>query len=338
MPYQEWVYSIIYALAALDGRERVLFGNCAPLAHEAFLNGLVGEAFPELWFEVPLAGDPWFDLHMLVEPKDVPDSLDERSIAGGYPEVFAWFANRQEGVRQLALSYDVSAGKIDSPAVQLLVNSHDPEVTCEFLAASGRADAIAAYRDFVKRIPQGWYPCYTGVFPRASQADAPLTGRESWVRIECIPTAGMQREYAENPALLEEHLRQAGLREFGDTLISHCQRLAQTPFQFECQFDLSNDGELRQVLGASVRFQPPSSNDERQSFRVDGAAGALMREVESWGLADNRWRLLADTAYTKRMKRGDIARTLYCYPAFIKIRWVHGEPLDAKAYLVAGTQ
>ena len=27
---------------------------------------------------------------------------------------------------------------------------------------------------------------------------------------------------------------------------------------------------------------------------------------------------------------------LYCFPAFIKLRWRAGEPADAKAYLVAG--
>lgn len=57
-----FVYDVIYALAASEGRERVLFGSSAPLAHDAFGRSLVGDVFPELWFEVPLLGEPWFDL------------------------------------------------------------------------------------------------------------------------------------------------------------------------------------------------------------------------------------------------------------------------------------
>ena len=36
------LYDLIYALAAIDGREEKLFGDCAPLAHEAFQRGLAG--------------------------------------------------------------------------------------------------------------------------------------------------------------------------------------------------------------------------------------------------------------------------------------------------------
>lgn len=36
------LYDLIYALAAIDGREEKLFGDCAPLAHEAFMRGLAG--------------------------------------------------------------------------------------------------------------------------------------------------------------------------------------------------------------------------------------------------------------------------------------------------------
>lgn len=37
------LYDVIYALTARGGREAVLFGNCAPLAHEAFVRSLAGD-------------------------------------------------------------------------------------------------------------------------------------------------------------------------------------------------------------------------------------------------------------------------------------------------------
>ena len=63
-----------------------------------------------------------------------------------------------------------------------------------------------------------------------------------------------------------------------------------------------------------------------------------MRQAMAWGLVDERWHLLADTAFAKRLTYGSESALLYCFPAFLKLRWRDGEPLDAKAYLIAGIQ
>jgi hypothetical protein len=128
------------------------------------------------------------------------------------------------------------------------------------------------------------------------------------------------------------------MSELGDTLVERCRAMAQFPFQFELQFDVEPDGRTGETFGASLRFAQPPGDAAWQSFSLDGAASDLMRLAESWGLADERWRLLADTAFVKRLSSGDESRILYCYPAFLKLRWRAGEPLDAKAYLIAGVQ
>ena len=61
-----------------------------------------------------------------------------------------------------------------------------------------------------------------------------------------------------------------------------------------------------------------------------------MRKAQEWGLVDERWHELANTAFAKQARRGDASYTIYCYPAFLKLRWREGIPVDAKAYLVAG--
>ena len=320
-------YDIIYALAALNGREGALFGRCAPLAHEAFCHSLPCDAFPELWFEVPLAGDSWFDLHALTAREDLtPGMTFTPDETGGYPEIFEWFA-RADGVRQLALSYDVSSGSIEHPAAQLLMSGSDVSVACEFLKAAGRSDALEAYRTFHESLPEGWYLCYVGTFPSRSNFS---------LRVECIPAYEQQRAYANDGALLESHLRQVGFTQFDNTLIERCQILARSPFMLEFQFDVMPDGRAGTTLGASVRFAAPSSREV--GWRPFYDAGDLMRQVQDWGLADDRWRLLGQTAFTKRMEVGGEATLIYSYPAFLKLRWRDGDPLDAKAYLIAGTQ
>ena len=324
------LYDIIYALAARDGREAALFGDCAPLAREAFARSLPDKGFPELWFELPLSGKPWFDLHALASQEHFDkDARFAPERFAGNSSAFAWFAAQEQDVRQLALSWDVSAGNLEDPAVQLLVSTADEQVTYDFLEAAGRPDAATPYRAFRKRLPREWFACYAGVFPRR------LT---PFLRVECIPTPELQKTYSTDATLLEEHLKQAGLTDFGDTLIPRCQALASAPFQLEFQFDIDKRGDTGNVFGVSARFAMPPGSDSQRPFELDGAAGELMQEIEQWGLADKRWRLLADTAFAKRASFEGKSCTIFCYPTFIKLRWRDGNPLDAKAYLMAGVQ
>jgi hypothetical protein len=173
------VYQIIYALAARDGRERVLFGESAPQAYSAFERSLACDVFPELWFEVPLVGSPWFDLHVLTAHEDlIRRTFRDAGTGVAVPEVFEWYAAQGHDARQLALSWDTGSGDVASPAVQLLKWASNVQLTCDFLEAAGRADAIEAYRAFEARLPEGWFACYAGVFP---------TRREPFLRVECIP-------------------------------------------------------------------------------------------------------------------------------------------------------
>lgn len=324
------LYELIYALAATDGREAALFGDCAPLAREAFAQSFVGSSFPELWFELPLAGDPWFDLHVGAKHGDLDEvtSFGEGSC-GGAPEAFAWFAAQGPAARQLFLSWDVSSGDMEAPAVQLLRGTRDTELVCDFLTVAGRADAAPAYRLFEERLPEGWFACYVGVFPRR---------REPFLRVECIPRIRQQHAYAKDPALLAEHLRSIGFEGMGPTLLDRCQSLARIPFRLEFQFDVTPEGTAGRTFGASVRFASPPGSEAWASFDAEGAAGELMRQVEAWGLADDRWRLLPGTMFAKRARMAGESCMLWCRPTFLKLRWRDGEPLDAKAYLVAGVQ
>lgn len=319
------LYDLIYALAARDGREGQLFGDCAPLAHQAFERSLASGAFPELWFEVPLAGRPWFDLHALTHRDDVsPESRFASDRCGGHPEIFAWFAQSSD-TRQLALSFDVSTGDIDHPAVQLLLARSSARTACDFLAAAGREDATQAYRAFLRRLPHDWFACYIGVFPGR---------RMEAIRIECIPSPDLQRTYAQDSGLLREHLQQLGLR-VDDEMLARLRLLADTPHRLEFQLDVCEDGRARETFSASLRF-PPVKEGDWEPYDPDGPAGQLMRTIEGWGLADERWRTLAQTAFVNRVSLQGETKTIYCYPAFIKLKWRDTTPVDSKAYLMAG--
>jgi len=325
------MYDIIYALAASEGREAALFGNCGPAAREAFARSLTGGAFPELWFEVPLAGEPWMDLHSLVSHEDVAGAQAAYAGHGGaYADALSWFAGQAPGkVRQLALSYDTHAGDVDRPAVQALLDGRDISVPLSFLEAAGRPDLRAGYRTFVEAMPAEWYACYVGVFPqRGNGIDTP------WVRVECIVGDRCQGAYARDAGEIRSHLAQVGLAGIGDGTVSDIQELARSPFPLELQFNAGTGGAALPAVSASVRFQ---SGDWTEPGRRD-EIGRLARWMRGRGLADDRCNLLPQTVFAKRATLGGESASLSCFPAFVKLRWSEGAPPDAKAYLLARVQ
>ena len=322
------IYDIIYALAAKGGREEALFGSCGQAAREAFARSLAGDSFPELWFEIPLAGKPWMDFHALVAYEDVAGARTAFAGHGGaYAEALAWFAAQGPGkVRQLALSYDTHVGNIEVPAVQLLVDGPDPAVPLAFLDVVGRPELRDSYSGFTHAMPKTWYACYTGVFPGRDAADADL-----WLRVECIVGDECQQAYAQDAAALREHLAAVGMGEFDDSLVSGIQELARSSFPLELQFNVGVDGAVLPVLSASVRFQPTDWTEAGRRAEI----GRLAAWLQSLGLADERCGLLAQTAFAKRVQHGGESTTVSCFPAFVKLRWREGMAPDAKAYLMA---
>lgn len=321
---RETLYDVLYALAARNGRDAVLFGTSASSAREAFARGLCGDTFPELWFEVPLKGDPWFDVHMLFARKDMRGDEAFVRLDDTYARVLSWFTTSRH-TRQLALSFDSSTGDTGHPAVQLLLNVSSMTAPQGFLVAAGRADLVDAYHSFVTSIPRDWYPCYSGVFPSRPSTD--------WVRVECIVSEANQQAYANDSESLREHLGRVGMDDVDETLLMHTQELAQSPFPLELQFDVGQDGRALPRISASVRFQPQDWMVPSKRKDIE----RLFSRAEEWGLCDGRWRQLEQTVFAKRMARGEEAINLWCFPAFLKIRWRDGQGLDAKAYLMAGS-
>ncbi len=320
------IYDLIYALAAKDGRERVLFGPHRSRGSEAFSRSAPGENFPELWFELPLQGEPWFDIHVMTSRKDLdPQNPVDPNTCSGYDKVFNWFA-AQESAKGLVISWDLNGKNGPSSGLQFLLRRKDIKTACGFLEKAGCETFSSAYCSFLERMPSDWFACYLGVFPSRSDQE---------LRIECTFNNDIQEAYAKDPSLIRQHLSQVGLNYLDDSLITSIHELAATPFRMEYQFNVKKDGSLGDTFAVSLRF---AVNPEKDwSFHVNGAAGDLMKRLESLGLADERWREIEGTAFAMKLKHGQASVLLYCAPIFVKIRFHKGIPLDAKTYLVSGT-
>ena len=317
------IYNLIRSALTGDGRD-ILFGDRLEVDSDVFEKSYAGGEFPEIWYELPLLGKPWYDLHVLTSRNAVGP---ETEFDGGlfYPELFRWFANNT-GVRQLAMSHDLSKGEYDNPAVQLLVGVRDPSVGCDFLCEAGNGAAASAYRTFVDSIPQSWFACYLGTFPERDDVN---------LRVECIPDTKTQEIYAGDTEALRGDLALTGFA-ISDEMLEFIRFMAKQPVPIEFQFNVEPDGSAAPVLGVSLRFLIPIEKYFHLSFSAKNEnVVSLMQKLEGAGLCDDRWQYLPDCAFAKRLSVGDVSARFGGYPAFIKVRLSPEELIDAKTYIVA---
>ena len=322
------IYDAIYALAAGERREQALFGSCAPLAREAFRRSLIDEGFPTIWFEVPLAGVPRFDLHAALSHEMLREGARFLPGAGnGYDGLLRWYAEEEADGGGLAFAYDVGEGRIVDPAIHVNVNNAPLSDIDRFFDLAAGEGAAELYRAFANRLPKGWRVWYTGVHP----------GRPgSPVRVDCFVDTALKDAYAADASLLESDLVDCGFTALGPALFDLAMPELDSPFSLELQFDVMRDGALGPTLGLSVGFPFRTARTVRPLFEEDGAAAGLLGAIERMGLADDRWRQIPGAIFTKLVRMDDAALALYCVPTFVKLRMRDGEPLDAKVYLHAG--
>lgn len=321
------IYDALYLLAAADGREDALFGDCQPLAREAFSRSLIGDEFPIIWFEVPLAGAPRFDLHLAASRSAlVPGAEFAPGAGGGYEGLFRWYAEEEPGGAGLAFAYDVSEGRIDAPAVHVNVNGAPLSSMDRFFDLSAGGDAAERYRAFKTRLPRGWRVWYAGFHP----------GRPSTpVRVDCFVDDRLKAAYASAPSLFEAHLRECGFTAASAALRNLAGLVTASPFALELQFDVLPDGSVGPTIGVSAGFGTIPTSELRTLFAEGGGAATLIAQIERRGLADARWRLISHASFAKLVETGDGPLVLLCTPTFVKLRMRDGKPLDAKAYLQA---
>ena len=320
-------YDFIYKLASYEGREEALFGDCAPLAREAFSRSIAGDEFPLVWFEIPLLGKPRFDLHVALSRKALSANANFLPGAGnGYKKLFAWYGREEPGGLGLAFAYDVSEGKIDSPAVHVNVNGVALSNMDEFFKLASGLQAAELYRGFTDQLPQGWRVWYTGVHP----------GRPgSPVRVDCFVDEIRKSAYVSDLRLFENDLRSCGFTAPLDSLGALAAPILSSPFGLELQFDVLNDGSVGPTLGISACFGSGSESHLRPMLQAEGDAGQLLAHIEEMGLADSRWQQLAGGIYTRTLPVEDSMMLVTCSPTFVKLRMRNGKPFDAKVYIQA---
>ena len=328
-PTRMEMFDILYGIAARDGREEALFGDDILLARPAFERMLIGEEFPFVYLEFPLMGAPGFDVfvtygHLEAGAQFAPGA------GYGRQDMFDWFARACEAGKHasVGIEADTSARRMDVAGVYLQQRKQT-ELVDPFLSSMGEGNRAAAYHALAGRLPKGWLASYVGLFP--GRAGTPM-------RVGGYLSPGAQARCIDGPDNLRNCFRQIGFGSCSDEMLHQSVELMRIAPSVDFQFDLFPDGTLGDTFGLSLSFNEVAPHEMKQCLE-SGYGKRLFGLLQGWGLADDRWKLLADAGYARNVAygrtEGRTDRLALCVrPNFAKVKYVSGSPALAKFYLM----
>ncbi len=327
-PGQMEAFDALYAIASGDGRGEALFGNSIELARPAYERTLIGSGYPSAYLEFPLMGEPCFDLlsvHGYVEP----GSRFAPGAGFGYQGMLDWFAgiSKPDASVSCGIELDTSAGETERAGVYLQQRMRH-QLVAPFLESVGEAGRTQAYLDVLARMPRGWPPSYVGLFP--GRAGTPM-------RIGGYMDADELARCAENPAHLGECFEQVGFGAFDGTMLERCSEFMGFAPSVDFQFDIMPDGTLGDTFGLSLSFNETKPRQARECMET-GYGAQLMQVLQGWGLADDRWRLIAGAPFARHVgyEREDGSEGRFMLVVrfnYAKVKFRNREPQPAKFYL-----
>lgn len=331
MPSQMQLFDALYALAAGNGREEALFGDSVKLARDAFERTLIGTKMPSAYLEFPLLGEPCFDL--LSVHGTVERGAQFAPGAGyGRQAMFDWFSGIEDDSVSCGLEIDTSTGEAERAGVYFQQRKRT-ELVAPFLDSIGESARLRGYMDVFERMPVGWPPAYIGLFP----------GREGTpLRLGGYMANQTRLDIAHDPRKLGTFFDQIGFEAYDKEMLWDCAEFMDLAPSVDFQFDIMPDGSLGPTFGLSLSFNEtrPREAHERMST---GYGAKVCEKMQSWGLADDRWRLIADAAFARHVpierEDGSEMRLALCVLFnFAKIKFTNAQARPGKFYLILTAQ
>ncbi|MDO4805998.1 MAG: hypothetical protein Q4A07_01995 [Coriobacteriales bacterium] len=327
-PSQMTVFDALYGIAARDGREEALFGRSIELARPAYQKALIGDGYPSAYLEFPLLGEPRFDL-LCVHGHVRPGATFEPGAGFGYQAMFDWFSGA--GVADdvsCGIELDCGDGETERASVYLQQRIH-AELVAPFLESIGEGARAWSYEAVCSRMPTGLPPAYVGLFP--GRPGSPL-------RIGGYLSDSARRACANSPRELARAFDAIGFCAYDGPMLGRCAEFMGEAPSVDFQFDIMADGSLGGTFGLSLSFNETRPREAHACMEV-GYGADLMSTLEDWGLADDRWKLIADAAFARHVgferENGGEGRLALCVLFnYAKIKFTDCNPQPAKFYLV----
>ena len=329
--FREIAFGALVGLVAKHSGGTEFLGDTSALAAGAYQKSLIGDYFPNYWMEVPLLGNPGFDLHVYYNRGQVdPGDHFESGCGFGMQAMFDWYFNVETGGVGVGFAHDLRDGSCD---VGAYVNFGSKPLADERgFFTSLEADGSYGYTsELLARLPGSWQPWYLGLFP-----NRPGSG----VRVGAFVSVERQADYAADPRTLADDLTRAGFTAFDSVMLERLQALAALPFILELQLD-AVEGGVGDTLGADLTLKHVHASDASVLFAKDAPGEKACRLLEAWGVVDSRWHRIPDASISCMLPIGEGGKTfmllMRCNPSFIKSKWVATQPQPAKVYFQCTT-
>ena len=324
-------FEVLCLQAADEGRGDILFGDCLARARMIARPFMVGDKFPSVYLEFPLAGEPFLDVTALYSNLK-PGTRISSETAAGTEAMLDWFADACSDIEGVCCGYeiDVKDPALSRAAVHFQPRKHLDLVRpfCEVVGEPKRADL---YLDLAKRMPEDWRLSYFGMF--RGRPGSPL-------RVCGYLGGGEVRACAEDPGHIAAVFDQIGFSAYDGPMLDRISTLmSMIPGVADFQLDVCDDGTLGETFAIDVQFGIEQPEAVCASFD-DGPAARVLGLLQDWGAADGRWKLAGDAAFARsvdvELDEGNTGRFAFTLmPQWAKVRWQECRQRTCKLYLLA---
>ena len=328
MPSHAEAFELLCLLAADEGRGPVLFGSSLDRVRAVLPPFMAGKAFPNVYLEFPLAGEPFLDVNVGYVELDEGD-FAESVYTHGTEELFEWYVQARRDYPDIAYGYVLDTNKLDlvSAGVYFQPRAHD-ELIVPFCQAAGEPERASLYLGLASRMPQEWPLSYLGMFRGRAKFPLRVGGY-------------LQKDGAafDDTGYLAEVFERIGFAAYDEQMLCQIAELMKAaPDTVDFQLDVLPDGTLSDVFSLELKFNIANAEGIRASFR-DGAGARIMSLLENWGIADERWKLGIDAAIARtvpvELPDGTKTRCMFIVlPQWVKVRWKGAVLQPAKLYHV----
>ena len=141
---------------------------------------------------------------------------------------------------------------------------------------------------------------------------------------------------ADDSAHLGDCFRKIGFSAFDAPMLERCAEFMRLAPSIDFQFDIMPDGSLSDTFGLSLSFNETKPREAHACIE-SGYGAAVMRALQSWSLADDRWKVIADAAFARHVgyERDDGTEGRFalciCFN-YAKVKFRACEPQPAKFY------
>ena len=321
-------YQVLCLQLADEGRGASLLGDCVERARTCALPFLACNQFPSVYFEFPLAGDPFLDVTLLYGKLE-PGTRIDSPAASGCERLLDWYANAYDKHHNISFGFELDTSKQQLPAAAIHFQPRTHTSLVEpFFDAIGEPERAHLYLDLAERMPKGWELAFFGLFRGRPNSPLRVCG---YLHVETV------LPYTKDPSLLASVFDDIGFSAYDEAMLGQIATLLGTSSSgFDYQFDIYPDGSLGDTFAIDVQLQVEKPEAVRATME-NGEGGRIMQLFEDWGIADDRWKSLADIAFARKLPQikddgTDTSFSFTLMPGWTKVRWRKCALQPAKYY------